>query len=152
MFAMLNITMFDGYLANWDSKFEFNHWRPYTAIREAGRDRNPGTEPDSDWEPLRPTPPFPEYASAHSTVCSTSFEVLKRTFGDDVTFTMETTTAPPEMPRRTFNSFSEAAAECADSRVRLGWHFRYATDRGLRLGRNVADWIIDNHLEFRGKD
>jgi hypothetical protein len=76
--------------------------------------------------------------------------VLKRTFGDHVSFTMETTTAPPEMPTRSFRSFSSAAAECADSRVRLGWHFRYATNRGLAQGRAVAEWLTENHLEFRG--
>ncbi len=150
MFALLNMSMFDGYLANWDSKYEHNHWRPYTAIREAANDGNPATTADSGWEPLRTTPPFPEYASAHSTVCGSSFEVLKRTFGDRVAFTMETTTAPPEMPTRSFKSFSAAAAECADSRVRLGFHFRYATNIGLALGRAVAGWIDENHLEFRG--
>ncbi len=150
MFALLNMSMFDGYLANWDSKYEYNHWRPYTAIREAARDGNQATEADSNWEPLRTTPPFPEYASAHSTACGASFEVLKRTFGNHVSFTMETTTAPPEMPTRSFRSFSAAAAECADSRVRLGWHFPYATNRGLALGRAVAGWLAENHLEFRG--
>ena len=149
MFALLNMSMFDGYLATWDSKFEYNHWRPYTAIREAARDGNRFTEADSTWEPLRTTPPFPDYVSAHSTVCGSSFEILKRTFGDHVSFTMETTTAPPEMPTRSFRSFSAAAAECADSRVRLGWHFRYATNGGLALGRAVAGWIEENHLEFR---
>ncbi|HEX5085321.1 MAG TPA: vanadium-dependent haloperoxidase [Blastocatellia bacterium] len=150
MFALLNMSMFDGYLANWDSKFEYNHWRPYTAIREAARDGNRATEADSNWEPLRTTPPFPEYVSAHSTVCASSFEILERTFGDHVAFTMETTTAPPETPTRSFRSFSAAAAECADSRVRLGWHFRYATNGGLALGRAVAGWLEENHLEFRG--
>ena len=149
MFALLNMSLFDGYVATWDSKYEYNHWRPYTAVREAARDSNPATEVDPTWEPLRPTPPFPEYVSAHSTACGGSFEILKKTFGDRVSFTMETTTAPPEMPRRSFRSFSAAAAECADSRVRLGWHFRYATDRGLALGRSVARWIEENHLEFR---
>jgi PAP2 superfamily len=149
MFALLNMSMFDGYLATWDSKYEYNHWRPYTAIREAARDGNQATEADSNWEPLRTTPPFPEYASAHSTVCGASFEVLKRTFGDHVSFTMETTTAPPEMPTRSFHSFSAAAAECADSRVRLGFHYRYATNGGLALGRAVAGWVEENHLEFR---
>ena len=120
LFALLNMSMFDGYLANWDSKYEYNHWRPWTAIREADRDGNPATEPDSGWEPLRPTPPFPEYVSAHAAVCGASFETLAGTFGDHVSFTMKTTTAPPEMPARSFRSFSAAAAECADSRVRLG--------------------------------
>src|SRR5215475_1975546 len=150
MFALLNISMFDSYLANWDSKFEYNHWRPYTAIRQAASDGAPSTAADPNWEPLRTTPPFPEYVSAHSTACGATFEILKRTLGDHVSFTMETTTAPPEMPTRSFRSFSSAAAECADSRVRLGWHFRYATNRGLALGRTVAEWLDENHLEFRG--
>src|SRR5215475_4414235 len=81
---------------------------PYTAIREAARDGNRATEADSNWEPLRTTPPHPDYVSAHSTVCGSSFEILKRTFGDHVSFTMETTTAPPEMPTRSFRSFSAA--------------------------------------------
>src|SRR5262245_47450242 len=49
-----------------------------------------------------------------------------------------TTTAPPGMPTRTFGSFRAAALECADSRVRLDWHFRYSTDAGLELGERVA--------------
>jgi hypothetical protein len=149
MFALLNMSHFDGYVATWDSKYEHNRWRPYTAIREADRDGNPATEADSNWEPLRTTPPHPEYVSALSAGCGATFEILKRTFGDHVSFTMETTTAPPEMPTRSFRSFSAAAAECADSRVRLGWHFRYATNGGLALGRSVAGWLEENHLEFR---
>ena len=38
-----------------------------------------------------------------------------------MSFTMDTMTAPPEMPTRSFRSFSAAAAECADSRVRLAF-------------------------------
>jgi hypothetical protein len=150
MFALINMSFFDGYVADWDSKFNFNHWRPYTAIRQAASDNNPGTEADPVWEPLRTTPPHPEYASAHATACAASFEVLKGVFGDQLPFTMGTTTAPPEMPTRSFRSFAAAAAECADSRVRLGWHFRYSTDAGQLLGRAVARWLMDNHLQFRG--
>jgi hypothetical protein len=150
MFALLNMTLFDSYVAVWDSKYEHNHWRPYTAVRAAADDSNPATEPDPAWEPLRPTPPFPEYVSAHSAACAGVFRILARTFGDRVRFRMETTTAPAGMPARSFARFSAAAAECADSRVRLGWHFRYATDDGLALGRAVADHVADHHLTFRG--
>ena len=150
MFALLNMSLFDGYVAVWDSKYEYNHWRPYTAIREAAADSNPATAADPNWEPLRTTPPFPEYVSAHAAGCAASFETLKETFGDHVAFTMQTTTAPTEMPTRSFTSFSAASAECADSRVMLGWHFRYATDAGLSLGRVIARWMDKNHLVFRG--
>lgn len=149
MFALLNMSLFDAYLAVWDSKYEYNHWRPYTAIREAAGDDNPDTAAEPNWEPLRTTPPFPEYVSAHAAGCAGSFETLKNTLGDHVSFTMATTTATPQMPTRSFSSFSAAAAECADSRVRLGWHFRYATDAGVALGSAVADWLDENHLEFR---
>jgi hypothetical protein len=124
MFALLNMSMFDGYLSTWDAKYHYNHWRPLTAIHTASDDGNPATDSDPTWAPLRTTPPFPEYSSAHSSVCNSSFEILRRTFGDEVSFTMGTTTAPAEMPTRSYTRFSEAGAECADSRVMLGFHFR----------------------------
>jgi hypothetical protein len=145
VFALLAMSLYDGYIAVWDSKFAYDGWRPYTAIRRAGEDGNPATEPDPAWEPLRPTPPFPEYVSAHAAGCAASFEVLKRMLGD-APFTMRTITAPDGMPTRTFDGFDAAAAECADSRVMLGWHFRFATDAGLALGRAVAGHIMAHHL------
>jgi hypothetical protein len=147
LFAHLGMALFDGYVAVWDSKYEYNHWRPYTAVRAADTDANPRTIADPTWEPLRPAPPFPEYVSAHATACSASFDVLERAFGDDLAFTMETTTAPPGTPSRTFASFRAAALECADSRVRLGWHFRYATDAGLALGRDIARHTVRRSLQ-----
>jgi hypothetical protein len=134
LFAHIGMALFDGYIAVWSAKYEFNHWRPYTAVRAAESDGNPRTTADESWEPLRPAPPFPEYVSAHATACAASFGILAQSFGGHVPFTMDTTTAPPEMPTRTFARFSSAALECADSRVQLGWHFRYATDAGLGLG------------------
>ena len=87
--------------------------------------------------------------SAHAAACASSFEILAGTFGDHLAFRMETTTAPPDMPTRSFRSSTAAAAECADSRVRIGFHFRYAADGGLALGRAVASGIARHHLTFR---
>jgi hypothetical protein len=147
LFAHVGSVLYDTYIAVWDTKYEYNHWRPYTAIRMADADDNPRTTPDPGWEPLRRTPPHPEYPSAHAAGCAASFEVLAHTFGRDLAFTMETTTAPPEMPTRTFANFDAAALECADSRVRLGWHFRYATDAGRDLGRQIARTMLLHFLE-----
>ncbi len=149
LFALLSLALADAAITTWDAKFHYNHWRPYTAIRQAGEDGNPATEPDATWEPLRPTPPFPDYPSGHATGCAAAFEVFRRTFGDKTPFTLRTTTAPPGMPTRSFASFSQAAAECADSRVRLGFHFRYATDASLKTGQRVARDIVENHLRPR---
>jgi hypothetical protein len=148
MFALLNMTMFDGYVSNWDSKYQYNFWRPYTAIRAGDTDGNAATAPDPTWENLiQFTPPHPEYASAHSTVCATSMTVFAEVFGNNTSFTMTTTTAPPGMPTRSFTKFSTAALECADSRVQLGFHFRSATNQGNLAGKRVAEHIIDRKLE-----
>ena len=150
MFAHVGIALFDTYVAVWDSKYHYNHWRPYTAIGEADTDGNARTSPEPAWEPLRPTPPFPEYVSAHAAACAASFGILENALGRQVSFTMQTTTAPPQMQTRTFESFRAAAAECADSRVRLGWHFRYATDTGLELGRHIARHAAKHALRKLG--
>jgi len=152
LFALLDLSMFDGYVSVWDSKFAHNHWRPYTAIRTAAKDGNSSTMPDDSWEPLQTTPPFPEFASAHGAVCSSSLTTLAREFGNRLSFEMQTTTAPAGMPTRSFASFDQAAEECAGSRVLLGWHFRYATKAGLKLGRRVATYAGEHLLEPQGKN
>jgi PAP2 superfamily len=147
LFAHVNVALYDTYIATWDSKYVYDRWRPYTAIRAAETDGNPRTMADAAWEPMRPTPPHPEYVSAHAAGCAASFGVLQEVFGREVSFTMETTTAPPGMLTRAFASFQAAAAECADSRVRLGWHFRYATDAGRMLGSQIARYA--SHYSLR---
>lgn len=147
--AHLYAALYDGYVTVWEAKYTFNHWRPYTAIRAAANDGNPDTSPDPDWVPLRPTPPFPEYMSAHATGCATAYEVATRYFGDNVAFENTSLTAPPGMSTRTFESFRDAAEECADSRVQLGWHFRYATNAGLDAGRRIARFVMDSTLRAR---
>jgi len=147
LFAHVGIALYDSYVAVWDGKYEFNHWRPYTAVRAADTDDNPRTVANPAWEPLRPTPPFPEYPSAHAAGCAASFHILAQVFGRDLPFTMDTTSAPAGMPTRSFANFDAAAQECADSRVRLGWHFRYATDAGLDLGRSIASVVVRHSLQ-----
>ena len=146
LFARINIALFDTYIAVWDSKYEYNHWRPYTAVREADTDGNTRTTPVPHWESLRPAPPHPEYVSAHAAGCAASFRIVEQTFNQNRGFTMESTAAPPGMPTRTFPSFRAAALECADSRVRLGYHFRYSTDAGHRLGRRIARYTLTHAL------
>jgi hypothetical protein len=151
LFAYIGVALYDSYVAVWDSKYRYNHWRPYTAVREADADGNARTTADPSWEPLRPTPPFPEYVSAHAAACAASFGILTHVLGRRVSFTMETITAPAGTPTRSFASFEAAARECADSRVQLGWHFRYATDAGLKLGDRIARHVVRQALNRTGR-
>jgi hypothetical protein len=146
MFAQMNVALFDVYVAVWDSKYTYNHWRPSTAIHEAADDGNAGTLPQLGWQPLRPAPPFPEYVSAHAAGCAAAFAVLAHSFPDTRSFRMETITAPAQMPTRSFTSFRQAANECADSRVRLGWHFRYSVNEGMALGSRIASHVLETFL------
>lgn len=133
-FALLNAAMADAYIAGWDSKMHHNFWRPVTAIRESGE---PG------WNSMLPTPPIQDHPSTHSALGAAAARVLAHSFGrDDVKFSFASPTAPAAQPTRAFASFSAAAKENADSRVRAGLHFRFATERGLELGRRIGDHTV----------
>ena len=137
-FALLNVAMADSYIAGWDSKMHYNLWRPVTAIRLADSDGNAQTMPDAAFTPLLPTPPVQDYPSTHSALGAAAAAVLAHAFGDRVTFQSASSSALPANPTRRFASFSEAARENADSRVRAGIHFRFATVAGLEMGDKVG--------------
>lgn len=147
LFALVDIAMADAYIAGWDSKFHYNFWRPYTAIRKANLDDNNNTIEDLQWEPALPTPPVQDYPSTHSALGSAAATVLASILGDHTPFTMPSPTALPAGSTRSFTSFSQAAKENADSRVRAGIHFRFACDAGLELGDKIGKWVVDNYLK-----
>jgi membrane-associated phospholipid phosphatase len=158
LFALLNMAIFDGYVSVFDSKFFYNHWRPYTAIHRADQDGNPATEVDAQWNNLhRHTYAFPSYPSAHGTVCGAAMTVMADTFGEQRKFTMETREvdkAGPmsgkirmDRPTRSFESFPAAALECSLSRVYLGIHFRYDSLAGNALGNRVGRYAVEQFLK-----
>jgi hypothetical protein len=150
MFALVNMALYDSYVAGWDSKFYWDFWRPYTAIRAGDSDGNRGTAMDASWQSYLETPPVQDYPSTHSTLGAGAAEVLKRCFRTDhVPFSMGSLTALPANPVRSFNSFTQAVNENADSRVRAGIHFRFATEQGKALGRKVGTYIVQHHLRPR---
>jgi hypothetical protein len=50
----------DAAIVCWRAKARWLYWRPITSIHEAAADGNAATEPDATWQPLIPTPPYPE--------------------------------------------------------------------------------------------
>jgi hypothetical protein len=105
LLALLNVGMADAGLACWESKYQYDFWRPMTGIREAdpgtgptGKgDGNPATIGDTNFTPLgapssnlfgpnfQPniTPPFPAYPSGHATFGATLFQTLRNFYGTD---------------------------------------------------------------------
>jgi len=155
LFALLNVAQADGYIASWAAKFHYRFWRPITAIREAAVDGNPGTTAEPNWMSLRPTPPVPDYESAHAVQGAAAAEVMKQVFAHNhVLFSACSLSLPngnrcsDESPvLRTFRSFDEAAAENGASRVYIGFHFRDAVDKGLVRGRQIAHWTVEHTLQ-----
>ncbi len=148
MFALINMDIYDIYLASLESKYYYDTWRPITAIINADTDNNPETTADKNWKPEMLTPPWPEYPSAHAAVGAGGAEIVSHILGtDQFNFSMTSTSAKPEAKTRSFKSFKEAAIECAESRIMNGYHFRFATDEGLRQGTNIARYIHSNFLK-----
>jgi hypothetical protein len=146
-FALLNAAMADAYIAGWDSKFQHNVWRPVTAIHLAGNDGNPDTAPDAAFDPFLTTPPVPDLPSTHSVLGMAAATVLAQAFGrDHVPFSFASSSALPTNPVRSFRSFGDAARENADSRVKAGLHFRFATTAGLEMGRQIGHYVSRNAL------
>lgn len=151
LFALNNMALLDGYITGWDSKFHYDFWRPTTAIRAGATDSNSATAPDAAWESFQTVPPVQDHPSTHSVLGKASAIVIADSLRDDtVTFTFTSPTALAGKPTRTFQSFSGAAAENADSRIMAGLHFRFATTAGMTLGQKVGNYIVQNRLRAIG--
>ena len=148
LFALVNFAMADGFIAGENIKFFYNFWRPVTAIRGSGGDSdgNSNTAADPAWSPYLTTPPTPEFPSTHSVLGAAAAEVLARFFGTDfVAFSTESGTPFPGISR-SYQSFSHAALENAQSRVYAGIHFRSACTHGLRVGEKIGAFAFKHYL------
>jgi Ca2+-binding RTX toxin-like protein/DNA-directed RNA polymerase specialized sigma24 family protein len=140
LFAMLNTALADAAIQCWNVKFGQDFWRPITGIRAADTDGNDATTADATWTPLITTPPFPSYTSGHSTFSGAGAAVLKAFFGtDNVSFTLPS--EDPNVPDRSFTSFSQAAEEAAISRLYGGIHWRFDNEDGLTAGQSIGEWV-----------
>ncbi len=148
LFAKAAVSMADAGIVAWNSKFEFDLWRPVTGIRNADMDGNPNTDADANWVPLGApggsgnnfTPPFPTYLSGHATFGGALFETLKEFYGTDaIAFTL----ASDELigVQRNFTTFSEAMAENGRSRVYMGIHWNFDDLQGQLTGQQVASYV-----------
>jgi hypothetical protein len=115
------------------------------------------------------TPPFPAYTSGHATFGGAAFKILADFYQtDDVNFSIpfdfisdefngvsrDVHAAIPDLIQnhvrdvlpRHFQSFSQAAAENAASRIFLGIHWRFDAVQGVSAGDRIGDYTFDNLL------
>ena len=146
LFALLNLSIADTVIAFYDAKYFYNFWRPVTAIRNTTTGDNPKTLADPNWLPeVGNTTPDPSYPGAHAAISAAGAAVLiSLNRHDHLNFDVTSEVMPGTI--RTFNSFSDAAEEATLSRIFAGVHFRFDLTSGQRLGRQVADFVVDNFL------
>ena len=144
LLALVSIAMADATIATFDAKYTYSFWRPVTAIRAADTDGNPDTDQDSAWTPLIVTPAHPEYPSAHSIISSAGTTVLANVFGENTSFSVDSSSMPGVT--RSFTSFSAATAELKNARVFGGIHFRNSCNVGQAVGDAVGTFIVERAL------
>lgn len=150
LFALLNLAFADSVIAFYDAKYTYNFWRPVTAIRAGDIDGNPETTADPNWLPeVGNTTPDPSYPGAHAVISATAETVLVSFFHKD-RFNFNVTSEVLPRVERSFTSFAAADEEATQSRIFAGVHFRFDLSTGQRLGREVADFVVDNFLTSDG--
>ena len=146
LFALTNIAISDAVIAAFDTKFTYNFWRPYTAIRWTGSDGNPKTTPDPNWNSYIATPPYPDYTCGLPSVIGSYTATVRKFFGTDhVSFTITANGVPPAVTR-TYTRLSKAAADAVSARVYGGIHFRTGCVDGRREAEKVANYVYATQL------
>ena len=138
LLAQMSASMADAFISVWGYKFKHNLVRPRTFIRASI---------DSTWEPLIPTPPFPEYMSGHSTVSGAGAQTLASVIGEGAFH--DSTSVSIGHSVRKFDSFRAAADEAGISRIYGGIHYRSANVEGGNLGRCIANKTLEKFGEWK---
>ena len=139
VFATLDLALADATIALYDAKYHYRIWRPVTAIDLGTTTGNPGIAGDPDWMPLAVTAADPSFPGAHSTLSQAAATILAAFYGRHrpLAITLNGVT-------RSFGSFQAAANEAGLSRIFAGQHTRLDHEAGQRLGRQVADFVLDH--------
>jgi hypothetical protein len=147
LFALLNMSLANAYIVNWDAKYTYNFWRPVTAIRNGDQDGNDATERDAGWTSLNPTPMHPEYPSQATINATLASAVLESVFGSVKGLPFTATDVRDPKRTRQFVSLADMAEEQKNVRVWGGVHYRFAIRTSDDVGPKVAAYMIENALK-----
>jgi hypothetical protein len=145
LFALTSIAGFDAIVAVFDAKYQYNFWRPVTAIRNADITQNPATSREESWLPLGDTPMHPEYPCAHCITSAAVSTVLRNIVGDEFgEFSLTSPTAPGVT--RKWTRLQDYSDEVADARIYAGFHYRFSTEVGKDMGTKIGELTVLTQL------
>ncbi len=141
--ALYSVALTDAYIAVFDAKYEYEFWRPITAIRNGDMTGNPATAREASWQPLDNTPMHPEYPCAHCIESGAATAVIEAVLGtaEIHEIAMTSSTAPGVTHRWT--SLDDLADEVANSRIWAGFHYRFSTRVGTEMGRQIGRYVVE---------
>jgi len=146
LFAAVTQATDDALVAVFDAKYHYNFWRPVTAIRNGDLDGNDATERDAAWLPFIETPMHPEYPCAHCIVAATVATVLQAEVGNGPQPVWTTTSSTANGAARSWPNLEAFAQEVASARIYDGVHYRYSTEVGTAMGRQVGALAVAKHF------
>jgi hypothetical protein len=168
---LTNMAAFDMGIATWDNKLFYDTVRPFSAIRHVYGNRTirgwvgPGKGmvnnlPASEWQSYLVAPGHSEYPSGSTSFCEAHAQATRRYLGDDNlgwsiphavgSSVIEPGVTPAAPTTLTFNTWTEFARDCGESRIYGGVHFRDAVENvrpaGRRMG-NIAYEFVKAHID-----
>ena len=145
--ALYSIALTDASIAVFDAKYHYEFWRPVTAIRNGDIDDNPATEREPTWQPIDSTPMHPEYPCAHCIQSGAAAGVIEAVLGSQEIpeVTMTSTTAPGVTHRWT--NTAAYTEEVANARIWAGFHYRFSTEVGTTMGREIGEYVVKNVMQ-----
>jgi PAP2 superfamily len=145
LFALASIAGNDATVAVFDAKYNYNFWRPITAIRNADITQNAATQREETWLPLGDTPMHPEYPCAHCITSAAISTVLRNVVGEEFgEFSLTSPTAPGVV--RKFSRLQDYCDEVANARIYAGFHYRFSTEVGKDMGKKIGELTVATQL------
>lgn len=136
VYLKTGLALNDAFIACWKGKYTYNLMRPMTYINEAL---------DKNWKPILTTPPFPEYASGHSTAAGAVVSIMEDAFGKKYAF--DDITNLGVLPSRKYSDFETYGQETSNSRVYGGIHYKFSCDNGYKNGKKIAENVLKLKLK-----
>lgn len=138
LLATVAQAMDDAMIAVFDAKYQYNFWRPITAIRNGDADGNDATQRDATWASFIDTPSHPEYPSAHSILAATVGVLLQAEVGSGAMPLLATASPSAKGAVRQWTSIDAFVKEVGEARVSGGMHYRFSTEIGTAMGRQIG--------------
>lgn len=139
--ALIGMARMDAIIAVFDAKYRYAFWRPVTAVRAAAAPGSPGRA----WTPIGPTPMHPEYPCAHCIQASAIAGVALALPGALPEITATSPTAPGVTRR--WPTLDAMTREVDEARIWAGFHYRFSSETGNAMGRQIGAWIAGKALQ-----